>query len=100
MPCYRDIFRNQRLPLAFVNLDKFDANVAYVAGSPTRRARPSGSAQVHSLRRPVRRIFAADPVTYRGLLTFTVEETAWLAAQASTTCSSLTRPSSHPTSLC
>ncbi len=25
---YRDLFRNQRLPLALVDLDKFDANVA------------------------------------------------------------------------
>ena len=28
---YKDIFRGQRLPLAFIDLDKFDANVAYVA---------------------------------------------------------------------
>ena len=28
---YRDIFREKRLPLAFVDLNAFDANVAYVA---------------------------------------------------------------------
>ena len=79
---YRDIFRNQRLPLAFVDLDKFDANVAYVA----RLAREAGktirlgSKSIRSVEM-MRRIFDHDPETYRGILTFTVEETAWLASQ-------------------
>lgn len=79
---YRDIFRKQRLPLAFVDLDKFDANVAYVgqlakaAGKTVRL----GSKSIRCIEL-MRRIFAADPETYRGLLTFTVEETGWLAAQ-------------------
>ena len=79
---YRDIFRNQRLPLAFVDLDKFDANVSYVA----RLAREAGKTirlGSKSIRcvELMKRIFAADPDVYRGILTFTVEETAWLAGQ-------------------
>ena len=79
---YKDIFRGQRLPLAFIDLDKFDANVAYVA----QLARAAGKTirlGSKSIRCAglMRRIFAADPEVYRGLLTFTVEETAWLATQ-------------------
>lgn len=79
---YRDIFRNQRLPLAFVDLDKFDANVAYVAklAKAAGKTIRLGSKSIRCVEL-LRRIFAADPETYRGLLTFTVEETAWLAAQ-------------------
>ncbi len=79
---YREILRGQRLPLAFVDLDKFDANVAYVA----RLARAAGKTirlGSKSIRcvALMRRILEADPSIYRGLLTFTVEESAWLAGQ-------------------
>jgi len=79
---YRDIFRGKRLPLAFIDLDKFDANVAYVtelaksAGKTIRL----GSKSIRSVEM-MRRIFDYDPDTYRGILTFTVEETVWLASQ-------------------
>jgi D-serine deaminase-like pyridoxal phosphate-dependent protein len=79
---YRDLFRHQRLPLAFVDLDRFDANVAYVAKLAKEAGKTIrlGSKSIRCVEL-TRRIFAADPGTYRGLLTFTVEETAWLAAQ-------------------
>ncbi len=79
---YRDLFRNQRLPLAFVDLDKFDANVAYVAKLAKEAGKTIrlGSKSIRCVEL-MRRIFAADPGTYRGLLTFTVEETAWLVAR-------------------
>jgi D-serine deaminase-like pyridoxal phosphate-dependent protein len=79
---YRDIFRKQRLPLAFIDLDKFDANVAYVAKLARAAGKTIrlGSKSIRCVEL-MRRIFAADPEIYRGLLTFTVEETAWLAAQ-------------------
>jgi len=79
---YRDIFRNQRLPLAFVDLDKFDANVAYVAKLAREAGKTIrlGSKSIRCVEL-MRRIFTADPETYRGILTFTVEETAWLAEQ-------------------
>jgi D-serine deaminase-like pyridoxal phosphate-dependent protein len=79
---YRDIFRGQRLPLAFVDLDKFDANIAYIAklARAARKKVRLGSKSIRCVDL-MRRILAADPATYHGLLTFTVEETAWLAAQ-------------------
>jgi D-serine deaminase-like pyridoxal phosphate-dependent protein len=79
---YRDLFRGQRLPLAFIDLDKFDANVAYVAQLARAAGKTIrlGSKSIRCVEL-MRRIFAADPAIYRGLLTFTVEETAWLAAQ-------------------
>ena len=79
---YRDIFRGKRLPLAFIDLDRFDANVAYVAGLAKAAGKTVrlGSKSIRSLEM-MRRIFDYDPETYRGILTFTVEETAWLASQ-------------------
>ncbi|MCX6080168.1 MAG: alanine racemase [Chloroflexi bacterium] len=79
---YRDIFRGQRLPLAFIDLDKFDVNVAYVA-EIARSAGKTIRLGTKSIRclELMRRILAAAPEIYRGLLTFTVEETAWLASQ-------------------
>jgi D-serine deaminase-like pyridoxal phosphate-dependent protein len=79
---YRELFCGQRLPLAFVDLEKFDANVAYVA----RLARAAGKTirlGSKSIRCVdlMRRILETDTAVYRGLLTFTVEETAWLAGQ-------------------
>lgn len=79
---YRDLFRNQRLPLAFVDLDKFDANVAYVAqlARDAGKTIRLGSKSIRCVEL-MRRVFAAAPDVYRGILTFTIEETAWLAAQ-------------------
>jgi D-serine deaminase-like pyridoxal phosphate-dependent protein len=79
---YRDIFCKQRLPLAFIDLDNFDANVAYIAKLARAAGKTIrlGSKSIRCVEL-MRRIFDADPQTYRGILTFTVEETAWLAAQ-------------------
>jgi D-serine deaminase-like pyridoxal phosphate-dependent protein len=79
---YRDTFRNQRLPLAFIDLDKFDANVDYVAklAKAAGKTIRLGSKSIRCAGL-MRRIFAANPEVYRGILTFTVEETAWLAGQ-------------------
>lgn len=79
---YREIFRGQRLPLAMVDLDKFDANVAHVAKIAREMGKTIrlGSKSIRSAAL-MQRIFAADPEIYRGVLTFTVEETAWLADQ-------------------
>ena len=79
---YRDIFRDKRLPLAFVDLDHFDANVAYVAklAKDAGKTIRLGSKSMRSVEM-MRRVFAYDPEVYRGILTFTVEETAWLASQ-------------------
>ena len=75
----RQAFRGKRLPLAFVDIQAFDANVAYVA----ERALGTGKTVrlgTKSIRcEPLlRRILEAGPV-FQGLLTYTVEETKFLA---------------------
>lgn len=75
----RDIFRGKRLPLAFVDLDAFDANVAYAAdkahGAGKTIRLGSKSIRCEML---MRRILAHSN-SYRGFLTYTVEETKFLA---------------------
>ncbi len=77
---YRAILRGQRLPLALVDLDSFDANVDLVA----QRARGTGKTVrlgTKSLRcEPllVRALERGAPLL-AGFLTYTAEETAWLA---------------------
>lgn len=76
---YRQALQGQRLPAAFVDLDAFDANIAYVkriASAAGRTIRVgSKSLRCEPL---IRRIFEQGGEVFRGLLTFTVEETAWL----------------------
>jgi len=78
---YRSIFQRKRLPLAFVDLDHFDANIAYVAELAKKSGKTIrvGSKSIRSVEM-IRRILEHDPQIFRGLLTFTVEETAWLAS--------------------
>ncbi|HOD28166.1 MAG TPA: alanine racemase [Syntrophales bacterium] len=76
---YRDILRGERLPAAFVDLDRFDANVACVASTQRatgKRVRVASK----SLRcvELIRRIFTRGGASYRGILGFTVEEAAFL----------------------
>lgn len=75
----RDVFRGKRLPLAFIDLQAFDANVAYVAegvqGSGKTVRLGTKSIRCEPL---LRRILDAGPV-YQGFLTYTVEETKFLA---------------------
>lgn len=74
---YRLAFGGRRLPLAFVDLDLFDANVAGVL-------RRAGTLPVRvaskSVRSPdlLRRILAASP-RFQGLLCFSAHEAAYLA---------------------
>jgi D-serine deaminase-like pyridoxal phosphate-dependent protein len=75
----RDIFKGQRLPLAFVDLDTFDANVAYAA----EKARAAGKTirlGTKSIRcEPLMKRILAHSDVYRGFLTYTVEEIKYLA---------------------
>ena len=79
---YRRIFRGRRLPLALVDLEKFDRNVAYVASTQEQTGK---TIRVHS--KSVRcvallsRILEKGGDAFRGIMTFTVEETALLAEQ-------------------
>lgn len=76
----RAIFQRQRLPLAFVDLDAFDSNVDYAAciaqgfGKTLRIG-------TKSMRCPalMERALAHPSFVLRGFLTFTAEETAFLA---------------------
>jgi D-serine deaminase-like pyridoxal phosphate-dependent protein len=76
---YRRIFQNQRLPVAFIDLQAFDANIAYVRQlvQGTGRTVRLGTKSIRC-EHLLRRIFNLGGPLFRGLLTFTVEETAWL----------------------
>ena len=79
---YRNALRNERLPLAFIDLDAFDANIDYVRKvvEGTGRTIRLGTKSIRC--EPlIRRIFERGGADFRGLLTFTVEETAWLAGK-------------------
>jgi len=77
---WRAAFRGRDLPLAFVDLDAFDANIAYVA----EKVKGSGKTVrigTKSIRcEPLMVwIFQLGGPFFRGFLTFTAKETAWLA---------------------
>ena len=76
----RAIFQDQRLPLAFVDLDAFDANAAYAAciaqnAGKTLRIGTKSMRCVPLMERAL----AHNPSVFRGFLTFTAEETCFLA---------------------
>jgi len=75
----RGIFRGKRLPLAFVDLDAFDANVAYAADKArgTGKTIRLGSKSIRC--EPLMRRILKYSDIYRGFLTYTVEETKFLA---------------------
>lgn len=77
---YRGAIQGERLPLAFIDLQAFDSNIHLVR----RITEPSGKTirvGTKSIRcEPlIRRVFEIGGSVFKGLLTFTVEETAWLA---------------------
>ena len=78
----REIFKNQRLPLAFVELNSFDANVdlaASIAQGTGKKLR-IGTKSMRCL--PLmERVLAHSSSVFRGFLTFTAEETEWLASK-------------------
>jgi D-serine deaminase-like pyridoxal phosphate-dependent protein len=75
----RGIFQGKRLPLAFVDLGAFDANVAYVAEIAQARSKTvrlgTKSIRCEAL---MRRILDRSPI-YQGFLTYTIEESVYLA---------------------
>jgi len=76
---YRTLLKGQRLPLAFVDLDRFDDNVAYVAATQKNSNKTirvaSKSIRCVDL---IRRVFRKGGDAYQGVLAFTVEEAAFL----------------------
>lgn len=77
----RTTFASQRLPLAFVDLDAFDANVEYAAGIAKAAGKTLrvGTKSMRCLRL-MERVLAHSSSVFRGFLTFTAEETCFLAA--------------------
>lgn len=77
----RALFHGKRLPLAFVDLDSFDKNVAYVANIAQSRSR-SVRLGTKSIRcEPLMRRILKHSSIYQGFLTYTVEETVYLAGK-------------------
>jgi len=76
---YRDAIHGLRLPLAFVDLDAFDANIAYVADTQKETGKfiRVASKSVRSITL-LRRIFEKGGPAFKGILAFTVEEAAFL----------------------
>jgi D-serine deaminase-like pyridoxal phosphate-dependent protein len=74
----RGIFQDQRLPLAFVDLEAFDANVETVAKIAQARSKTvrlgTKSIRCEAL---MRRILDHSPI-YQGFLTYTIEESVYL----------------------
>lgn len=75
----REIFKDQRLPLAFVDLDAFDTNVVYAAGNARDMGKTIrlGSKSIRC--EPLMKRILDTSNVYRGFLTYTVEETKFLA---------------------
>lgn len=76
---YREALAGTRFPVAFVDLDRFDANAAGLvarAGSKQLRV-ASKSVRCRAL---LQRVLAGNPA-YNGLMTYHARETAWLARQ-------------------
>ncbi len=76
---YREIFEGFRYPLAFVDLDRFDRNVAYVAATQKETGKTIRIAS-KSLRclDLIKRVFDKGGPVFKGILAFTMEEAALL----------------------
>ena len=76
---YKNMFKGYRYPLAFVDLDRFDENIAYVAAlmEKTDKTVRIASKSIRCLDL-IKRIFQKGKDTYRGVLAFTMEEAGYL----------------------
>jgi len=76
---YRNIFRGKRFPLAFVDLDRFDRNAAYVAATQkeTGKTIRVASKSIRSLDL-IKRVFERGGAAFQGILAFTMEEAGFL----------------------
>jgi len=78
----RETFKGHRLPLAFVDLESFDSNVDYAAGLARGRGKTLriGTKSIRCLAL-MERVLDRSPSIFHGFLTFTAEETAFLAGR-------------------
>ncbi|MBU2629441.1 MAG: alanine racemase, partial [Proteobacteria bacterium] len=76
---YKKLFKGYRYPLAFVDLDRFDENIAYVAATQKKTGKTirvaSKSIRCLDL---IKRIFEKGGDAYCGILAFTMEEAGFL----------------------
>ncbi len=77
---YRSLIAGRRLPLALVDLDRFDANIAYVAATQAHTGKKIrvASKSIRCLEL-LKRVFDKGGSGYQGILAFSVEEAAFLA---------------------
>jgi len=77
---YKKLFAGHRFPLAFVDLDKFDRNIAYVAGTQAHTGKrirvASKSIRCLDL---IQRVFEKGRGAFQGILAFTMEEASFLS---------------------
>lgn len=76
---YKKIFKGYRYPLAFVDLDKFDDNIAYVAATQknTGKTIRIASKSIRCLDL-IKRVLTKGKNAYQGILSFTMEEAGYL----------------------
>ncbi len=76
---YRKAVKGLRLPLALVDLDKFDANITYVAATQkdTGKTIRVASKSIRSIAL-LQRVFEIGGPAFKGILAFTLEEAAYL----------------------
>ncbi len=76
---YKDLFKGHRFPLAFVDLDKFDRNIAYVAETQadTGKSIRVASKSIRCLEL-LKRVFEKGGDVFQGVLAFTMEEASFL----------------------
>lgn len=77
----REIFKGQRLPLAFVDLGAFDSNVVYVANQAGAAGKTIRLGTKSIRCEPLMRRILSHSDVYQGFLTYTVEETQFLAGK-------------------
>jgi len=76
---YREVVKGLRLPLALVDLDRFDANITYVASTQkdTGKTIRVASKSIRSISL-LQRVFEIGGPAFKGILAFTLEEAAYL----------------------
>lgn len=76
---YRELFRGQRMPFAFVDLDVLDENARQIAGRAQGKRVRLASKSLRCVAM-LRRILAAD-ACFQGIMCFTAREAVYLAMQ-------------------
>src|SRR3972149_10327244 len=76
---YKDVFKGQSMPFAFVDLDLFYENIKHIVLRANKKKVRIASKSVRSLAM-LKKIFAKDPI-FQGIMCFTVPEAIYLSQQ-------------------